>query len=88
MRTRTFRKRRIIPRENWLPLKVAEAYVYGNSVKVVVAADSPELFEGSEAFRMAKRAARRNGYLKFKTSGKTQVFGQNHMCLKDYYFTK
>lgn len=87
---RTFQQQRVVPRENWLPMKVSKAIKRGDTLKVVIAADSPELFYGTEydGFKMAKRVARRNGYLKFSHSTKTQVFGQNAMSLKDYYFRK
>lgn len=84
---KTFQKRRVVPRENWLPLKVSNVIKQRGRVKVVIAADSPDLF-AENGFKMAKRAARRNGYLKFSHSTRVQVFGQNAMALKDYYFYK
>lgn len=85
---RTFQKRRVVHYENQLPYKVAEAYQTQTGIKVIVAADRPELFEGSEAFRMARRTARRSGYLKFETSGPTEVYGTQALAMKAYYFKR
>ena len=84
---RTFQKRRVVPRENWMPVKVANAIKQGNKLKVVIAADDPDMFDGG-SLKLARRVARRNGYRKHVHTGRTEVFGQNAMALKEYIFRK
>lgn len=84
----TFQRRRVVPRENWKPLKVAEAYREGTMLVVVVGADSPEIFETEEALHMARRTARRRGFMKYQSADSVEVFGQNHMALRKYRFKK
>lgn len=85
---KTSQKRCVVHKEYWPPCNVAEAYATPDGVKVVVAADRMEMFDGSEAFRLARRTARRNGCLKFETSGRTRTCGNAALVMKDYYFKR